>query len=128
MNILNLFFDIISGERKINWLSIKFSRYQEKKRAKEATQFIDDNIKDYVFFYVSGAGHLAFSKNSHHICEQQVGFHFGVSWGNYPFMGGVLGRDEAKKMADFILENISKCDKSESEEYKQFKLRLSPQA
>lgn len=69
-----------------------------------------------ILFDVQGAGRIEISEQPHSMCGSAVGFSFGVSWGAYGFYGGVIGRDEAKKMAEYMLSEIAKCEETEEEE------------
>lgn len=80
----------------------------------------------YVEFEVPGAGVIRMSKDAHCMCGPAVGFLFGVSWGHHGFTGGTLGRDEAKRMAEFMLSEIAKCDETmDDERERRYKEMLS---
>lgn len=89
------------------------------KTGKEIFKFLkDEPIEkiEYIYFDVSGAGNIKIIKEPHSLCGESCGFSFGVSWGRYGYSGGVLGRDEAKRMAEFMLAKIAECDESEEDE------------
>ena len=59
-------------------------------------------------FEVNGAGQIILGGNANTICGTQAGFHFGVTWGRHGEVGGMISREEAKRMAEFILEELNK--------------------
>ena len=59
-------------------------------------------------FDVIGAGQIELGNSPFCRCGGEIGFHFGVSWGKYGFTGGVLAKEEAKKLADFIYAQLEK--------------------
>ena len=89
----------------IEWMVIPNEEYYQE---------IND---DYMHFDVHGAGTIEISDNCHVFCGGVVGFHFGVEWGRHGYAGGVLGRDEAKRMAEYILNKCSEVNESMSDEY-----------
>ena len=58
--------------------------------------------KKNVWFDIVGAGKISLSKNANWVCGDFVGFSFGTSWS----CGGVLDRDEALKLANFIYKTL----------------------
>lgn len=114
--ILTWFFKVISGESGINWLSKRFSRYQSDVIDKFNDKYVQNTIHESEFFECRGAGNLEFGTNPHCRCGNAVGFHIGVSWGRYGYGGGVIGRDNAKRLAELILQKISECQETEDEE------------
>ena len=72
---------------------------------------------DYMHFDVPGAGKIELGDNCHSCTGRVVGFNFGVEWGRYGYAGGVLGRDEAKRMAEYILNKCNEVDESMTDEY-----------
>lgn len=74
-----------------------------------------------VFFNVAGAGSIYMSDDGWHTTggedDPHVGFSFGVEWGRHGFTGGVLGREEAKKMAEFILDRCSETTNKMKEDW-----------
>lgn len=76
-------------------------------------------------FEVQGAGFISFSTDPHAWTGNVVGFHVGASWSKYGLgSGGVMGRAEAKRLAEFILKQIEGIDESEADEIKRLSLRL----
>ena len=69
-----------------------------------------------IYFKVPGAGDIFMSKECHTHTGSACGFSFGVEWGIHGFSGGVLGRNEAKRMAEFILQKCSEVRETEEEE------------
>lgn len=68
-------------------------------------------------FDVKGAGRIILGSGCHSACGRAIGFSFGVSWGRHGVVGGVLGRTEAKKMAEYILGKLKDETMTESEEW-----------
>lgn len=58
-------------------------------------------------FNVIGAGVIDFGPNAFSRCKGVYGFAFGCSWGRYGYTGGVIGREEALRMANFIIEKCA---------------------
>lgn len=72
-------------------------------------------IPEFKHFEIPGAGQLRIGAKPNHLCGSAAGFHLSVSWTAHKFTGGVLGIDEAKRLANHIL---SECEKVESTEAK----------
>lgn len=68
---------------------------------------VDKNVRCEHRFYVSGAGELIFGESINSSCGGVVGFHVGITWGRHGESGGVMDRKEAKKLADFILNQLN---------------------
>jgi hypothetical protein len=64
-------------------------------------------------FEVKGAGKLILGKTPHAMCGGSVGFR--MSWCDRA--GGVLGRSEALRLANYILENLKDVSEPEHIEY-----------
>lgn len=60
------------------------------------------------YFPISGAGKIKLSHSRNASCGGAVGFTFGVSWTDYPYIGGVLDQEDAEKLAHFILKKLKK--------------------
>lgn len=58
-------------------------------------------------FEVPGAGFIHISNRIGFTCGNANGFDFGVSWGRHGYVGGVLDRREAIRLAEFILEKVA---------------------
>jgi hypothetical protein len=116
MNILHFIFNLIEPKRKVTWLSSNFYRWRLYRRKNDAKNYRKYNNIPSKYFDVSGAGDICISESCHHHTGQVVGFSFGVEWSSNPFFGGVLGRDEAVKMAEFILEKCSEVKETMQEE------------
>jgi hypothetical protein len=71
-------------------------------------------------FPVTGAGEIAISEYALCSCGDSVGFSIGVSWGKYGYSGGVISREEAAKLAYFILEELSKIDAYGETKYRDY--------
>lgn len=72
--------------------------------------------ENYNHFNVEAAGEIEIGSGIHSMTGRAVGFHFGVSWGRYGYAGGILGRSEAKRLAEYILEQLNKENITETEE------------
>lgn len=59
-----------------------------------------------LYFNVYGAGKIRISETCSSRCGDKEGFNFGVEWGEYGFAGGVLPKEEAKKLAKHILNSL----------------------
>jgi hypothetical protein len=104
MKPLNLIFKLLKPENKVTKLSSSFSRWESCKHRKKVLRYEADNGDSHEYFKVYGAGNIAISKSSNYQCRVN-GFAFGVSWGRHQYAGGVLGKEEAIRLALFILEN-----------------------
>ena len=61
---------------------------------------------NYLHFKVNGAGRIQITEDCQHSCGREEGFSFGVEWGKHGFAGGVLPKEEAKKLAEHILNAL----------------------
>jgi hypothetical protein len=120
MKILHLFFSLIMPDHKVTWLSAQFSMWRNEKR-RQLLLRQEAHMKDDILFNCPGAGKLAISKHADHGTGENHGFGIGVSWGNSGYVGGVIGREEAKRLANHLLEQAAIMDAicSESESVKQ---------
>lgn len=67
-----------------------------------------EEIEDfYNEFYCVGAGKIRISKSASWSTGGSVGFSFGVEWGRNEYAGGVLSKEEAVKLAKFILRTVN---------------------
>lgn len=66
------------------------------------------NEERYEYFDVIGAGRIEISKSADWKCGGKIGFSFGVEWGRNGFTGGVISREEAVLLAEYILNTIDK--------------------
>lgn len=62
---------------------------------------------EYVYFDVPGAGKIQISRSTSIKTGGIEGFSFGVEWSKYPYIGGVLSKEEAVKLASFILRSVN---------------------
>lgn len=78
----------------------------------------DKNIPPgmYEKFEVPGAGTILISTGTHYLTGDVAGFDFGVSWGRAGYVGGVIGRLEAIRLAEFILERCASMPESMHQE------------
>jgi len=125
MNVLHFIFNLIEPKRKVTWLSSSFFRWKYARRKKDALNYRKQNNIPSKYFDVLGAGDICISESCHHSTGQVVGFSFGVEWSSHPFCGGVLGRDEAVKMAEFILEKCGEVKETMKEEKERMKRERS---
>lgn len=68
----------------------------------------EPNLFDGEKFEVPGAGYIHISNTLSHSTGNANGFGIGVSWGRHGYMGGVLDRKEAIRLAELILEKVAK--------------------
>lgn len=115
MNILNWFFEKINPEGRTNWLSKKYAWWYYSRRDKRNREFIKNPHVPIESFEVAGAGNVCLSKNPCHLTGQSYGFGFYVSWGKNSYSGGILGLEEAKRMAEFIIEKYNEQPKREAD-------------
>jgi hypothetical protein len=66
-------------------------------------------------FEVQGAGHLHIGASPNAWCGSAVGFTVSASWGQNGLAGGVMDRDEAKRLADMIYAALGSQMKPRSE-------------
>lgn len=108
MKPLDYIFSLLVPKRNLTWLSSSFSRWNTK-RLELQNDIMRKNMKDdYLFFEVQGAGDISVYKKYGGSCGTAVGFSIGVEWGRYGFVGGCIDLDEAKRLADFIIEEYNK--------------------
>jgi len=83
-------------------------------------RFIKDHVsEDDRLFNVVGAGSIKLSGSASVVCGGRAGFSLGVSWSEHGIdIGGVLSREEAKKLADRIYEILDSCADTEQECHK----------
>lgn len=62
---------------------------------------------NYVYFDVQGAGKIQIGKKPGAITGNAEGFSFGVEWGSNGYIGGVLDKKEAIKLAIHILKEVN---------------------
>lgn len=101
---------------------MQYHRWEHDRQKKDNNQYRMNASDEYLFFEVPGAGDICISKNCHHSTGEVVGFGFGVEWGRYGFCGGVLGREEAKRLAEFIITECSTTTETMQEERERRKL------
>lgn len=75
----------------------------EESKLKEQPVIMHSYTPNYLHFRVNGAGKIQITEDCQHLCGSEEGFSFGVEWGKYGFSGGVLPKDEAKRLAEHIL-------------------------
>lgn len=81
-----------------------------------ADTYLKTNPQRSLFFDVSGAGKIEISQSCYDHTGTSFGFSFGVQWGQYGFCGGVLDREEAKRLAEHILNEYQKVTASKKME------------
>jgi hypothetical protein len=124
MKLFNLIFNAINPHKKSNWLSRRYHLwlYERQKEDNEKFRLLEKDKS--VYFNVSGAGDIRISRDCHNWTGKVVGFSFGVEWGSRGFTGGVLGRDEAKRMAEFILTKCSDVNENMEDERQRLKKNM----
>lgn len=67
---------------------------------------------DYKEFEVAGAGIVRISTDCNSTCGGKTGFSIGVEWGRFGYTGGVMDKEDAIKLAKFIVRtyNLDKLD------------------
>ena len=104
-------FNLIDPERGTNWFSVMFSRWQTDRINKWNDNYrkatTNNPMMKSHYFKASGGGDVVISNSFNHSCGDAVGFSFDVEWGRFGFCGAVLGRREAKRMAECILERLA---------------------
>lgn len=104
MNILNWFFCKITPIGKNTWLSIRYNRFLDERRNEKNANFLKNELKNFVFFDVAGAGTIAIGHQTNLETGGAKGPYFSVSWyKNGLCAGGVLDIVEAQRMATFLL-------------------------
>lgn len=73
----------------------------------EGIQSVEDTTRS-LYFEVAGAGKFEISKGCRNQTGYSHGFHIGVSWGRYGYIGGVMDREVAKELAEHILTEYEK--------------------
>ena len=67
---------------------------------------LGSDTSDYLHFSVVGAGKIQISEDCQYLSGGEEGFSFGVEWGAHGFAGGVLSKEESKKLAEHILNAL----------------------
>jgi hypothetical protein len=116
MNLLHLIFNAINPDGKVTWISQRYHRWERSRMKRQNENYRKNNNVPSIYFEVSGAGDICMSESCHDSTGQVIGFSFGVEWGRYGFFGGVIGRDEAKRMAEFILQKCAETTETMQEE------------
>lgn len=128
MNLLHWFFEKLEPRGELNWLSVRFARWKYSKLDRHNEYYLKQSSIPERVFKVAGAGTMVISETANHSTGQSYGFGISVSWSeNGLGIGGVLGIDEARKLATHIQ---SKCDEitlPEAELVKQSYSRMAHQ-
>ena len=124
MNLLYSIFNLIKPEEKTTKLSCAYHRFENERIKNDNSNFRERNTPPSVYFEVPGAGDICISESCHHLTGGVIGFSFGVEWGKYGYTGGVLGRDEAKRMAEFILQKCSETTETMQDELERREIEL----
>jgi hypothetical protein len=122
MKLLHLIFNSINPNIKVTWLSQRYHRWESSRIKRQNDNYRKNNNVPSIYFEVPGAGDICMSESCHHSTGQVVGFSFGVEWGRHGFCGGVIGRDEAKRMAEFILQKCAETTETMQEERERMKI------
>ena len=70
----------------------------------EIKKFNEENNE---YFEVPGAGKIQISKEPTCMTGGAVGFSFGVEWGGNGYLGGVIDKKEAVRLARHILRSVN---------------------
>jgi hypothetical protein len=111
--MLKLIFEFIEPRRGRNWFSRRLARWKINNHNKDNSLF-EANNEEGEFFNVAGAGKIFIGEG---LCYTggAAGFDIGISWGRYGYTGGVLGLSEAKRLAEYLLNECSEYNKTEDE-------------
>lgn len=74
-------------------------------------------------FEVQGAGFLRIGTNANSWCGTAAGFTVGASWSRHFPSGGVMDRDEAKRLADMIYAALESAELKPRAEVCRIKVR-----
>jgi len=69
---------------------------------------LHNHTPNHLHFRVNGAGKIQITDDYKYSCGGEEGFSFGVEWGKHGFTGGVLPKEEAKRLAEHILNTLKK--------------------
>ena len=116
MKLLHFLFNQINPRTKVTWLSRQYHIWESNRQELQNRMYRNNINIPMIYFDVPGAGDICISEDCHHSTGKVVGFSFGVEWGRYGFSGGVIGRDEAKRMAEFILSKCNEVSETMEEE------------
>ena len=144
MKLLHYFFNIIwpNNSKGNNWLSIHFSKWFFERRRKQYREFEnwvkpEDSDNYHVFFGGDIGQGIAISESFNWNGANRIGFSVALDYGIWGYTHTVLGRREAKRMAEFILQRLATEPQTEedqlTEEKKKFeklkeKLRIEQSA
>lgn len=121
MELTELLFNLINpdttkGTTGVNELSMRYHWWlSDRKKALNEKAKNNDGGR-FLYFDVPGAGEIQIGKDCHSRTGNVVGFSFAVSWDSGGFLGGVLGRSDAKRLAEYILQKCSEVTETEQEE------------
>jgi hypothetical protein len=106
--IFNFIFNLIDPINcKTNWFSIRFHRWGSENIKNSNKIFKSQTFEEFKYFNVRGAGELAIGRNyGNQYNDARISI--GAEWGDYGFIGGWMEKDEAVKMAEFILKECSR--------------------
>lgn len=62
---------------------------------------------EYLSIRVNGAGKFIISYSDNWTCGGEKGFSVGASWGKYGYFGGTMPKEEARKLANHILDILN---------------------
>lgn len=136
MKILDWFFGLLVTPReawpyKWNRLSGRFHRWNYRRKeaeAKEVFRSFELSAIEYPEFkyerFKGPDGDWFIDRSPHWTGNKHVGFHMVYASKHDGRVDISLGRDEAKRMAEMILWEISACPESEQEELARFKAEM----
>ncbi len=122
MKLLHYFFNIIWPERGKNWLSIRFARWffnnlrKQEKLWEEANTGIKSRNPHQFFGYTDKHRGVAVSESINWSSGDRIGLSFAQPYGCFGYVHTTIGRREAKRMAEFILERIATETESEEDQ------------
>lgn len=97
------------GKATTTAISRSYHRFLSEKREEEKVLFKNRNCINGEFFKVTGAGDIYIGENCYTSCGKR-----------HVYYGGVLGRNEAIRMAQYILERTKNLTETEQEEVERY--------
>ena len=119
----NLIFSILIPENRTNFISRRFARWRSRKRELLLVKQLPFAKEESHIYDVPGAGFIAVSKYCGVRTGKALGFSLGCSWSHAGLIGGVLGFEEARRLANHLLDASSKYTLSESQELEKIKIK-----
>ena len=87
-------------------MKIEESKLEAQQEQLDIPVVMHSYTPNYLHFRVNGAGKIQITDDCQYRCGGEEGFSFGVEWGKHGFAGGVLPKEEARKLAEHILNAL----------------------